>query len=304
MKVFTLILINLSFLLVSNAEVVVKPKISKSEPEIDGQYDSAWYGKETYEFNRIGFDGTLLLRSLIYEDSIYFLIQWKDVDANIQHKPWRWDGKKKAYIVGPEREDMLVLRWGINVDNERINSANDLWMWGSVRTNQGYADDLYEIVSKKPLQRGVKQMDFKAAAYYMQSQGDVGKPCWATMFKEPTFWAKSDRYNNQVKPAGSRADVKAKAFWKKNEGWTIEIKRKLSTTNFDDVEFQWGKTYLFDICKELQVNAHIIRNINIGADEHAADERSPLTLQMPMKIKVKQLEPTDQKEAKGSNEKN
>ena len=57
------------------AEVVVKPQISKSAPEIDGQYDSAWYGKKTYEFNRIGFEGALLLRSLIYKDSIYFLIQ-------------------------------------------------------------------------------------------------------------------------------------------------------------------------------------------------------------------------------------
>ncbi|MCH2206108.1 MAG: ethylbenzene dehydrogenase-related protein [Lentisphaerales bacterium] len=268
------------FLATAHAEVVIKPRLSKTKPVIDGKYDSAWYGKETYEFSRIGFEGNLKIRTMIHEDSVYFLIQWQDEEENTQHKPWRWDGQKEAYVVGDEREDTLILRWGINIDDERINSANDLWMWGSVRTSQDYADDLYEIVSKKPLRSGIKKLDFKGDAYYLQNQGDVGRRCWEALFREPTFWAKADRYNNQIQPTGSRADVKAKAFWK-NKIWTIEIERKLSTTNFDDVEFEWGKTYFFDICNQLLENAHIVQNVALIDDGLKTQERNPLVFEMP-----------------------
>jgi hypothetical protein len=268
------------FVIVAFGETVIFPQVSPTEPELDGKFDSAWYEVPSYEFKRIGFSAPLKMRSLIYGDSIYFLIEWKDASHNKKHKPWSWDGKKGAYVVGPEREDLLTLRWGINMDNERINSSNDVWMWGSVRANQGFADDLYEIVSKKPLQKSVKKRDFEGQAYFLQSQGDVGRKCWVTNFENTAFWLTS-RYNS-IRPSGSRSDVQAMALWK-NKTWTIEIKRKLSTSNYDDVEFNWGQIYYFDISKDLFENAHVVHNISLFDDDYDAPFKSPIVLEMPGK---------------------
>ena len=79
----------------------------------------------------------------------------------------------------------------------------------------------------------------------------------------------------------------------------MEVARKLSTGNFDDVEFNWGREYYFDISKELYDNAHIVHNITLVKDDTKTSNQFPLKLKMPLKPLAP---PVPEKE--GNNEKN
>lgn len=63
----------------------------------------------------------------------------------------------------------------------------------------------------------------------------------------------------------------------------MEVASKQRTGNFDDVEFNWGQEYLFDISKELYKNALIVHNISLIKDDSKTPEQFPLKLKMPTK---------------------
>lgn len=283
------------------AETTLKPTFSDTKPDLDGKFDSAWYGAKPIEVKRLDFDVPIKIRSIIHHNTIYFLIEWKDENVNNLHKPWKWDGTKNTNVVGKEREDSLTIRWGINIgDYEQDNNSNDIWYWGSVRSNNGYADDLYEKSSKKPLQKGLEKKDFDGRTYYLQTQGDFGTRSWTTGFKESALGLnEKNRYKPQT-PKGSRADVKCVAKWEKNivkekdvaldkyvlvdkSYWTLEVSRKLVTGNYDDINFYWGQEYFFDITANPLNYAHVIQNISIMKDDATLQEWFPLKLKMPSK---------------------
>jgi hypothetical protein len=276
MKYYFLITLILLSSFASSEEIVVRPQVSSSRPILDGNYDSAWYECTSYTIKRLGFESSFELRTLINGGSIFFFLNWKDETKNKFHKPWKLYGPSETYIIGDEREDMLVFRWGIT-----NNSANDVWMWGSVRANEGYADDLYEFVDRKPRQKSIRKVDFEGQLYYLQTQGDLGDRCWVTDFNSAGFWLEKNRYKS-AKPSGSRADVRAIGVWK-DKVWTVEIERKLNTMNYDDIEFHWGQLYYFDIAADLYSNAHIVNNILLIEDGLKPVEHSPLVLSMPVK---------------------
>jgi hypothetical protein len=50
-----------------------------------------------------------VIKSVHTGTKIYFLVRWKDgTKDDISYKPWIWNAKKKAYEVGPHREDMFA----------------------------------------------------------------------------------------------------------------------------------------------------------------------------------------------------
>lgn len=170
-------------------ETVIEPEVLKSKPiSLDGSWDSGWSDvKRIYKVTRHGFDSVISIRAMTHYDTIYFLFGWYDKTLNRHHKPWIWNDKKKMYDVGDKREDRFIIRWGITINSERINRTNDVWYWGSVRANQGKADDRYEILSKNPILMGLKNKDFEDREYYFKSQGDVGKRCWVTEYHKKDF---------------------------------------------------------------------------------------------------------------------
>lgn len=275
------------------AETTIEPEILLSKPvALDGQWDSGWSKiKQTYQVTRLDFDSIINIRSMINDDTIYFLFEWDDQTLNNQHKPWLWDDTKKTYVVGSKREDRFIVRWGINVDSQKIHSTNDVWYWGSVRANQGQADDRYEILSRNPLERGLQREDFEGQSYYLKSQGDAGKRCWSTEYQKSAFWLDRSRYKPELLHKDltpneahihkdSRRDVQAYAVWKKGR-WSMEVARKLRTGNFDDIDFNWGQEYFFDISTELYKNAHIVHNMSLTRDDTKIPEKLPLKLKMP-----------------------
>ena len=256
----------------------LNPVVSLYEPVIDGKYDSAWYEASEITVRRISFRENIQIRSLIYDDSIYFFVRWRDADWNKSHKPWEWNSVKQEFVVGKEREDSLVFRWPMS------KSSNDIWSWGSVRTNQGFLDDRYEIISKKRMPRSYLKSDFEGNEYYLQSLGDSGRRCWRQDLNSSTFWLERRRRKYfrymPIKPEGSRADVLAAGSWEHGT-WTFELKRKLVTGFRDDVEFRWSQVYLFDIVKKVDEHAHLLRNDNDSARWKGSREGQALALQMP-----------------------
>ena len=300
-----------SFLLFFNVtaeDITIEPEVLRSKPiALDGMWDSGWSGvRKVYKVTRMGFDSVISIRCMINHETIYFLYEWDDKTLNSQHKPWVWDDKRKMYVVGDKREDRFIVRWGINIDSERVYSRNDLWYWGSVRANQGKADDRHEVLSKNPIQKGLVKKDFDGNNYYLQSQADIGKRAWITEYQKKAFWIDRSRYKPEISQKdlgktekdnspvikGSRQDVIAYARYTdikdfqgnvKGGKWTMEVARKLSTGNSDDVEFNWGMEYYFDISKQMYENAHIVHNINLVADDTKPSEEFPLKLKMPQK---------------------
>jgi hypothetical protein len=255
----------LGFLVFINvsAERVLIPQIVESNPESNTvgtlTHESPWLRSKSLDVRRAGFDTPIRIRSLIYKNIIYFQLKWKDEVGNRQHKPWRWDGRKEAYIVGEEREDALIMRWEINTVNddssgakskgaklEDENSKMDLWYWGSVRTKD-FADDMSEIISAVELARGVKREEFQLMRNYsVLAKGDSGARGYKSEFRATGFMTKP-RYSSVIPPpTGGRVDISLKALHY-NKEWTLEFKRNLTTGHSDDVNFKWEEEYFFDI---------------------------------------------------------
>ncbi len=317
MKVMIFILLTL-FYSVLLGEIVVEPEIVNSKPLlIDGVWDSGWSDvKKIYKVKRKGFDKPISIRAMINENLIYFLFEWEDESLNAQHKPWIWNNETKMYEVGEKREDRFIVRWGMNIESDKTSKMNDVWYWGSVIPSQGRADDRLETISKIPLTKAIKLKDQEGNEYFLKSQGDTGRRSWSTEYSKSGFWLDTTRYKPEVSlgelkitPAkadevkSSREDLTAVAVWK-NGVWTMELVRQLRTGNFDDVDFNWGMEYFFDISQELYNDAHIPHNISLMIDEKQSSEATPLKLKMPVKPLNK--EPGENKEGaeKGQNEKN
>lgn len=299
-------------------EVVIEPEVINSKPlVIDGLWDSGWTDvKKIYKVKRKGFAKPISIRTMINEGLIYFLFEWEDESLNAQHKPWIWNNDTKKYEVGEKREDRFILRWGMNIENERATKMNDVWYWGSVIPSQGRADDRLEMISKNPMAKAIKRKDQDSNDYFLKSQGDAGQRSWSTEYSKMGFWLDTTRYKPEVSlvdvkitPAKadeiktSREDLTAVAVWK-NGVWTMELVRKLRTGNFDDVEFNWGMEYFFDISQELYDDAYISHNISLMIDDKQPSEATPLKLKMPVKPLNKDANDNKDSSEKGQIDKN
>ncbi len=147
----------------------------------------------------------------------------------------------------------------------------DMWHWKAVRTNPvGQVDDQYVDDTKDPAKNADwgRKGDAKTGGGYVDNiNKDKTGPAW--MQKTPSehkYWILDENKSEFVdhfKPgdvvpsivvapfAGSRGDIAGKAVWK-NGVWTLEMKRKLTTTGekakeqdvqFDDLK----KAYYFGV---------------------------------------------------------
>jgi hypothetical protein len=82
---------------------------------------------------------------------------------------------------------------------------------------------------------------------YLWRQGDSGQPAYKTNFYTVYEGDKMLRFALHP-PSGSRADIKAKGFWKEGR-WTIEFERQLQTGHKDDIQFSPGNKYLFGVSR-------------------------------------------------------
>lgn len=242
------------------APELTAPKVPQL-PAIDGKADDAAWGQAKELVVKIDKPTELenpknkvALKAVHDGQSICFLLIWEDKAKNEEHRPYVWNEEKFEFVVDLDTlEDAASLAFQLegpfNPDMMAgVESKWDVWEWGAMRANHGFARDKWHIYSKERPE-GVKTKRFNdknEQPLYLGRPDDEG----TTTFKE--LESPSEKKSNKAphfevqKPSGSAADVEAKGVWA-NGKWTVEFKRKLNTGHKDDTVLVAGKAIDFAV---------------------------------------------------------
>jgi len=226
---------------------------SAKAPIIDGiANDKAWSKTPGISVYDKVAETNVTLKSVHQGDTVFFLVQYSDPEANELHKPWVWNKDLEAYMLGPQREDGFVFKW--NLEDHPVDLSNfadndyqaDVWYWKANRTNPvGYADDKHHVLSIKAAPKAKAITTKGGSQKFLQRLGDEGGS--STKKRILTEYKGDIQPQYEIRqPTGSRSDVKAKGTWVDGV-WTIEFSRKLQTGHADDLQFNKTGSYLFGI---------------------------------------------------------
>lgn len=253
LRIFTLFL----FLFPAGAlatQTISVVKVS-TPPVIDGAvHDDAWQKVKPIAIRDRVANVDILLRAVYAGDTVYFAVLYPDQAQNPFHKPWIWDDQLKAYTEGPHREDTFVFKW--NLEKKEVDLStfsddsyrSDVWYWKANRSNPaGYADDKIDTLSDNPAAKATEVISRTGKKRYLLRLGDQGSEAMNELPRPGTLTTPLVNRYPELKPTGSRADVRAKGVW--NGGfWIIEFARKLQTGQNDDIQFSSkGGPYLFGV---------------------------------------------------------
>ena len=224
-------------------------------PVIDGKADDPAWSQAT-EYTTIDKIAHIPITfKIVYTDTdIFVLASYPDENESKTHKSWKWDPKQEIYVIGPDREDTLVLKW--NMEPEPVDlSINgddeytaDIWFWKACRTNPAwYADDKFQQHNEEKHRKAQMVTTATGRAMYLMRKSDAGD----SAFKDTRYIEHEEntmpRFTHQT-PTGSVADIKAKGVWADGR-WTIELGRALITGHDDDVQFDARNNYYFGISR-------------------------------------------------------
>lgn len=194
------------------------------------------------------------LKAAYNSDRIFILASFADPDENRQHRTLIWDKKLKAYHNGPEREDVLVLKWSMAsypttlTLHENIPYTADIWFWKAMRTDHaGFADDKMHIYSATRSKRSKTMISQNGQFFYLTRKGDAGRAAYTTPLAAGFQTVRLPKYSLR-QPEGSRADIRAKGRWQEGR-WTVEFSRKLDTGHDDDIQFELDGRYPFAVSR-------------------------------------------------------
>ena len=186
------------------------------------------------------------LKAAVYNEHIYFFAIWEDGKADLEHKPYIWNKKDSRYVIGPQREDRLVLQFGMKGEYTTNWPAAeyftaDTWHWKSYRSAPlNLAHDKHIIVSSKKMSRSQTIPSHDGGSIYIKRLNDKGTPLYLSQRYGRYKKDKLPKYIINKNTSGSITDVKTNSRWDEGK-WNVEIKRKLLTGNNDDVKFIAGK---------------------------------------------------------------
>lgn len=222
-------------------------------PILDGS-DDEWQGIEptVIPLKKSGANvsvdiSSVTIKAGVFGDEIFLFIQWQDASKDDQHKPFVWDAAKKKYVAGPQREDRLALQFAISGDytTNWISGKSfeaDMWHWKAARSNPiGLMHDKRTIIGTAPQKKAYKATSAQGTTIYIQRPSDKGDKLYTTKRYSSKEMDTMPKYILTQDPKGSVADIRCSGVWKDGK-WNLEIKRKLSTGNADDVIFAPGKT--------------------------------------------------------------
>ncbi|MCP4372904.1 MAG: hypothetical protein GY797_33085 [Deltaproteobacteria bacterium] len=223
-------------------------------PVIDGKIDDVWgQAQGVYVWDTVA-KINIMLKTVYTDGKIFLLVKFNDPDESRKHKYWHWNKEEEMYEQGPEREDIFTVKWNMNpgevdlsahADNEY---RADIWFWKSNRTGPvGYADDKIQKLTVAEIKGQMKVISRSGNIRYLTRIADEGRSAYE--YELPIDHAGDiiPKYTNR-QPQGSRADVKAKGFWK-DGSWAIEFKRDLATGNSDDVQFDISSEYQLGVSR-------------------------------------------------------
>ncbi len=285
-------------------------------PTLDGNAnDAVWQNAPAtiLDVATVGNPPYKILMKSVYDDkNVYFLVQYPDMNMDVDRHEWAYNAEKKAWEILSDDygdEDEFGFFWNNNIPNYDKTGCltschgdkmvapkgawTDDWRFNTTRanpmgwardfhftddetadpsggftkdegysTNRGYADNTQKIGDAdvplywKPYS-GAGGVAVGDPRYILQSEIDAGFV--KKIVKVETDGTLVDEAGNKVPsfthipgwilsaPSGpSWNDIQAKGNWL-NGVWTVELARKLNTGNKDDVQFETGKDYFFDM---------------------------------------------------------
>ncbi|MDF1552086.1 MAG: ethylbenzene dehydrogenase-related protein [Deferrisomatales bacterium] len=202
-----------------------------------GKYAKNW-GKDNYTSV-----AEVELKAVYTANEVFFLARWKDASKDDQHKPFKWEGDKKAgeYVNGEEREDRLAFQFPIHGEfSANMLSATervvDVWQWKAARTNgAGLLHDKHHVYAKsEPKGKFSTHYTADGTPIYIVRANDGGVSPYKTNKVDP-FTYQGDlvaQYLPIVPEQADAADVRARGRWQDGQ-WTVEAGRKLDTGHAD-----------------------------------------------------------------------
>lgn len=194
------------------------------------------------------------LKAAYDNENIYILASYPDETESRQHRTLKWNAERNVYLDGPEREDVLVLKWnmspypsGLTLKEDQPYRADE-WFWKACRTDvSGHADDKQHVYSATPGPNTIMLVSKTGQVFYLDRPGDKGEPAYDTPLYAGYQGDRAPKFVSRT-PTGSRADVRAKGEWQ-DKTWTVEFSRRLDTGNDDDLRLQPGKTAQFGVSR-------------------------------------------------------
>ncbi len=237
------------------ADQLLVSQIVSISPTVDGSaLDSAWSSVPGIVTTDIVANIPMELKAVHTGTHIYFLVRYPDSDCSQSHRSWFWNADQDEYAPGNDREDVFVFKWFLSGDDTDLTLLSptsytaDIWFWKACRTNgSGYADDKTQELSATVLARSSQLTSKTGSSMHLIRSGDEGKPAYKTQILVINQGPVVSRFA-EVKPEGSRADIRAKGVWADGY-WTIEFGRQLQTKHDDDVQLFPGQSYRLGVSR-------------------------------------------------------
>lgn len=226
----------------------------ESPPLVDQPDSPQWTAAAPITVRDVVAKIDITLKALHDGENVYIQASFPDPAENRMHRLLRWDPAKRAYRDGPEREDVLVLKWNMSPNpsgltlHEDAPYVADIWFWKAYRSDHsGHADDKVEIYSVNPDPYAKAMLSESGKVFYLTRKGDEGQdPAEAILY--PDYAGDRVGKFKLGPPGGSRADIRAKGFWKDGR-WTVTYARKLVTGHTDDVPLTLDGAHAFGVSR-------------------------------------------------------
>lgn len=224
----------------ATAETAVQAARLSTPITVDGDpADWASVPPQSIELTGAGGVASVDIRFGIHGDTIYMLAVWEDATEGRLHKPYRWNGDMQTYRRTEDLEDRFAVNFLMagTFSHSKLAGAEftaDVWHWKASRSDPaGIAHDKMWRVSQTEFPKSKAVPGEGGQTVYLARMSDEGD----RLYRPVKYIVKEGdvmpRYEVNLSPGGSIADVRAKGVWR-NGRWHLELARKLDTGHDDD----------------------------------------------------------------------
>ncbi len=221
--------------------------------QVDGD-PGDWAGVPSHSIGLTGRGGveSVEMKFAIHGDTIYVLAVWADTTETRLHKPYRWDEQTLSYRRSGELEDRFAISFPMSGEfsHNKLSGAEftaDVWHWKASRSDPaGIAHDKMWRVSRSEFPGAKKFTTEDGQTVYLARPSDAGDRLYRAVKHDTKHEDVMSRYEVNLSPRGSIADVRAKGVWRDGR-WYLEMARKLDTGHEDDTAIPASGRILFAV---------------------------------------------------------
>ena len=237
----------------ATAQTVVDAVTLSTPIQVDGD-PGEWAGVPSHRIGLTGRGGvdSVEMKFAIHGDTIYVLVAWADATESRLHKPYRWDEETLSYRRTNQLEDRFAISFPLSGEfsNNKLSGAEftaDVWHWKASRSDPaGIAHDKTWRVSRSEFPGAKKFTGPDGQDIYLARPSDAGDRLYRAVKHDTKHEDVMPRYEVNLSPQGSVADVKAKGVWRDGR-WYLEMARKLDTGHEDDTVIPAAGRILFAV---------------------------------------------------------